>query len=97
MFYSKAIVDELTAKILVSPNRYFKQNPASLLSFSLSEIGTLMMAMGDRGFANGNEVRDRIGMDPEDDLEEYTALENYVPVKMLGMQNKLGGGETDGK
>lgn len=97
MFYSKAITDELTRSILFSKKRYFKMNPASLFNFNLSELGKLMLEMRKGGCVSGNELRDKLGMDPVPELETFVALENYIPVSELGNQNKIKGGDDDGK
>ena len=95
MFYAKAIQDELTAKVLDSPKRYFKLNPASLYNYDLVQMGNLMSRLRTMGVTTGNEVREKVGMDPSDldGMDDLIALENYIPVEDLGNQEKLKGGE----
>lgn len=95
MFYAKAIQDELTAKVLDSPRRYFKLNPASLYNYDLVQMGNLMSRLRTMGVTTGNEVREKVGMDPSDldGMDDLIALENYIPVEDLGNQEKLKGGE----
>ena len=42
-----------------------------------------------------NELRDWVGMPPDEDMNEIIVLENYLPQKDLGNQKKLKGGEND--
>ena len=97
MFYAKAIQDELTAKVLLSPRRYFKLNPASLYNYDIVQMGNLMSKLRTMGVTTGNEVREKVGMDPSiaDGMDDFIALENYIPAEMLGDQEKLKGGEKD--
>ena len=37
----------------------------------------------------GNEVRDLVGLNPENGLDEFRVLENYIPYEMSGQQKKL--------
>lgn len=84
-----AISQELTRKLILSPKMYLKFNTLSLMDWDLQTISTVFGALSDRGYVNGNEVRDRIGMSPVDGLDEYRVLENYIPIDMSGQQKKL--------
>ena len=44
--------------------------------------------MADRGYLNGDEVREDAERDPIG-LTERRVLENYIPIDMAGMQKKL--------
>lgn len=84
-----SIAQELTKKLILSPNMYLKFNTLSLMDWDLMSISKVFGGLSDRGFVNGNEVRDRLGMSPVDGLDEYRVLENYIPVEMSGQQSKL--------
>lgn len=84
-----AISQELTRKLILSPKMYLKFNTLSLMDWDLQTISTVFGGLSDRGYVNGNEVRDRIGMSPVDGLDEYRVLENYIPIDMSGQQKKL--------
>lgn len=84
-----AIAQELTRKLILSPKMYLKFNTLSLMDWDLQTISTVFGGLSDRGFINGNEVRDRLGMSPVEGLDEYRVLENYIPVDMSAMQKKL--------
>ena len=45
--------------------------------------------MVDRNAMRRNELRDWVGLDPDEEMEELIILENYIPSNMLGEQNKL--------
>lgn len=80
---------EMTRKLIVSPNWYLRFNYWSLMDWELSEISSVLLAGADRGFVCGNEWRDRIGFQPVDGLNEYKVLENYIPIDKSGDQKKL--------
>lgn len=86
---AQSIAQELTKKLILSPKWYIKFNDLSLMDWDIQKISTVFCALGDRGYVNGNEVRDRIGLNPVDGLDEYRVLENYIPVDMSGLQKKL--------
>ena len=97
MSMAKVIEQELTRKLLYSPDLYWKFNSRSLYSYSLSDIITAGGAMNDRGAMSRNEWRDWIGMSPRADMEELLMLENCLPTSELKNQKKLKGGDDDGQ
>lgn len=88
-----SIQQELTKKLILSPKMYLKFNTLSLMDWDIKEIASVFGSLSDRGFVTGNEVRDRIGLSPMDDLDELRILENYLPFDMSGLQKKLIQGE----
>ena len=96
MSVAQIIQQELTRGLLYSPDLYWRFNPRSLYSYSLSDIITAGQSMVDRAAMTRNEWRDWIGMGPREDMEEILMLENYLPIDKLGQQKKLKGGEDDG-
>ena len=84
-----AIQQELTKKLILSPNWYLKFNTLSLMDWDLQTIAQVFGTLADKGFITGNEVRDRLGMSPIDGLDELRVLENYIPVDKIGDQAKL--------
>ncbi len=90
------IQQELTRKLLYSPEFYFRFNPRSLMNYELAELVTAGAEMVDRIAMRRNEWRDWMGLPPDPDMDELIALENYLPADRLGDQSKLnnGGGET---
>jgi HK97 family phage portal protein len=87
------ISQTLTRDLLFSPNMYFKLNPRSLYSYDLTEMVTAGTQMVDRNSMRRNELRNWVGLDPDDEMEELIVLENYIPSNQLGDQKKLKGGD----
>lgn len=80
---------EMTKKLILSPKWYVRFNIMSLLDWDLQTISSVFCAMGDRGYVDGNEVRDKLGLSPREGLDELKVLENYLPWDMSGKQKKL--------
>ena len=80
---------EMTKKLILSPKWYVRFNIMSLLDWDLQTISTVFCSLADRGYVDGNEVRDKLGMSPRDGLNELKVLENYIPWDMSGNQKKL--------
>lgn len=83
------ISQTLTRDILYSPNLYFKLNPRSLYSYDLTEMVSAGVQMVDRNSMRRNELRNWIGLDPDDEMQELLVLENYLKVDDLDKQKKL--------
>lgn len=91
------IQQELSKKLLYSPNMYFKFNPKSLMQYNLSEQVGFVKTLVDGAMLSRNEGRSEFDYAPVDKpgMDEYNVLENYIPIEMLGKQGKLKGGENE--
>ena len=83
------IQQEMTRKLIISPKMYVKLNIWSLYNWNLKTISDVLLAGADRGYITGNEWRDKVGLEPKDDLDQLLILENYLPISMSGKQKKL--------
>lgn len=86
---ARIIEQELTKKLLISSNRFFRFNSWSLFSYSITELVSAGAEMVDRMALRRNEWRSWVNMPPDPEMNELLALENYVPAEKLGDQKKL--------
>lgn len=89
---ARNIEQEMTKKLLYSPNWFFRFNSWSLFSYSITELVSAGAEMVDRMALRRNEWRSWLNLPPDKDMNELLALENYIPADRLGDQNKLTGG-----
>lgn len=90
---AQAIEQEMTRKLILSPKMYLMFNVGRLYSYDLQKLSAVYGSLYDKGIVTGNEVREKLGMQPHEGLDELLVLENYIPVTEAGNQNKLGGAE----
>lgn len=86
---AKMIEQELTKKLLYSPEYYFRFNPRSLYNYELRDMAAIADDQYIRGIMTRDEVRDWIGLPPASEEDDLIILENYIPVGMIGDQKKL--------
>lgn len=85
----REIEQEMTRKLIISEKWYLMFNIASLYSYDLQTTASVYQGLMEHGIVTGNEVREKIGMEPRDGLEKLLILENYLPIDRVGDQKKL--------
>lgn len=83
------IAQEMTKKLIIKDEWYLKFNTLNLLDWDVTTISQVFGTLYDRGIVTGNEVRDRIGLDPKEDLDKLMVLENYINIDRIDDQKKL--------
>lgn len=92
---AKIIEQELTRKLLISPDRFWRMNQRSLLNYDTAAVIAAGSALVDHMAMRRNEWREWLGLGVDPEMEELLALENYIPASRLGDQKKLKDGGTD--
>lgn len=86
---ARVIEQEMTKKLLYSPDLYWRMNAWSLYNYSITDLTQVGFAMVDRAAMTRNELREWISLPPREGLDEMFLLENYLPTDQLGNQKKL--------
>lgn len=92
---AQALEQEFTRKLIPEEDLFFRFNSRSLLNYSMSELIQAGAEMVDRMAMRRNEWRDWMGLEPDEDMDDLLALENYIPADRLGDQAKLTGGNNE--
>ncbi len=85
----RIIEQELTKKLLVSPDLFFTFNLKSLHAYDMRKMATTMSGLYKMGIVTGNEVRQSIGLTPLDGLDDLIILENFIHIDKMDKQLKL--------
>lgn len=88
-YIGNVVTEELTKKLLISPELYYEFNPRSLMNYNLSELVDMATTLYVRGMSPANEGRDWLGLPPLEGLDDLVILENYIPLDKIALQKKL--------
>lgn len=91
--FAQIIEQELTNKLLISKDMYFRMSIRSLYAYSLTELIKSGAIMVQNAAMYRNEWRDWAGLEYKEEMEELILLENYIPADKIGEQEKLKGDE----
>lgn len=91
---AQLIEQELTRKLVLSDDQFFRFNSRSLHNYSMDELIKAGSEMVDRMAMRRNEWRNWMHLPPDPEMDELLALENYIPADRLGDQKKLNGGDN---
>jgi hypothetical protein len=79
----------MTNKLIIKDEWYLKFNERSLFDWDVVTVSQMLSGLYDRGIVTGNEVRDRVGYDPKEGLDDLKVLENYINIDRIDDQKKL--------
>jgi hypothetical protein len=91
------IAQELTKKLIISDSWYLRFNTRSLMDWDVTSISQVFGVLYDRGIVTGNEVRNLLGYDPMEGLNELKVLENYINLDRIDDQGKLINNDNEGE
>ena len=91
MTFAQIIQQEMTKKLIYSPDWYFKFNAKSLMQYSLAEKSAFVNNMVNGGMLTRNEGRDEFDYTPAaaEGMDSFAILENFIPVGDIDKQKKL--------
>lgn len=88
-------IQQTLNKLLIAEDEYFSFNPRSLYNYSMKELVDAGVSMVKVNSLRRNELRNWLGIPPDEEMNDLLVLENFLYQEDLGKQGKLKGGEDE--
>lgn len=82
-------IQQTLNQLIIDPTMYFNFNPRSLYNYSLNDLVTAGVQMVSVNSLRRNELRNWVGMPPDEEMDDLLVLENYLQQKDIQNQMKL--------
>lgn len=89
MSIAQRIAQTLTRDLLYNEKWYFRLNPRSLYDYDITQLVSAGVQLVDRNALLRNELRNWLGLDPNEEMKQLLVLENYIKEEDVGNQKKL--------
>lgn len=82
-------IQQTLNQLIIDPTMYFNFNPRSLYNYSLNDLVSAGVRMVSVNALRRNELRNWVGMPPDEEMDDLLVLENYLQQQDIQNQMKL--------